>query len=160
MDIVKRLLKNEGVVIAHEPTRDRVTKGNAVFHDLLLSLLSVNNGFFNKKEIPENEYELNKSIDQNYRKLKYETEDGTKLQSVNDNEAGYKEMHFALTNNFTQIKLEDRYAFFHEVIGGLRFEEQINLKLARYLRDIDALLCQNGVLQATEFFFVGRKVST
>jgi hypothetical protein len=55
---------------------------------------------------------------------------------VNDNDAGYKEMHFVLMNNFNQIKLEDRYAFFHEVIGGLRFEEQINLKLARYLRDI------------------------
>jgi 2-polyprenyl-3-methyl-5-hydroxy-6-metoxy-1,4-benzoquinol methylase len=49
MDSVKRLLKNEGVVIAHEPSRDRVTKGNAVFHDLLLSLLSINNGFFNKQ---------------------------------------------------------------------------------------------------------------
>jgi CRISPR/Cas system CMR-associated protein Cmr5 small subunit len=43
------------------------------------------------------------------------------------------------------------------VIGGLRFEEQINLKLARYLRDIDALLCQNGVLQATEFFYIKKK---
>lgn len=35
MDSVKRLLNSEGIVIAHEPTRDRVTKGNAIFYDLL-----------------------------------------------------------------------------------------------------------------------------
>jgi hypothetical protein len=89
--------------------------------------------------------------------MRYELEDGSKAQSVNDNEAGYAEMYPALQRFFPQLKFEWRYSFFHEFIGGLRFSEAQNFELARYLRDIDKTLCELGVLQATEFFYVGKK---
>jgi hypothetical protein len=78
---------------------------------------------------------------------------------VNDNEAGFQEMNDMLQKQFVQLQYQDRYAFFHELIGGLRFDQPINSQLARYLRDMDAELCRMGVLQPTEFFYVGTKKS-
>ncbi len=63
----------------------------------------------------------------------------------------------ALTSNFKMLRLQDRYAYFHEIIGGLRFDEETNISLARYLRDMDGILCKSGVLSATEFYFAGKK---
>ena len=157
MDKVVELLNNNGIILAHEPTRDRVSIGNAAFYNIIKTLLSVNNGFYQKMEIPDNKRTLNNNILLEYNKSKYETEDGSKIQSVNDNEAGYKEMSEALSKYFDVLKMQDRYAYFHEIIGGLRFDEETNIKLARYLRDIDEFFCNNGVLNATEFYFVGRR---
>jgi hypothetical protein len=56
---------------------------------------------------------------------------------------------------FSQLEFIERYGFFHEVIGGLRFEQEVNNKLARYLRDVDGELCRLGVIRPTEFFYVG-----
>lgn len=88
--------------------------------------------------------------------MRCENEDGDNVQSVNDNETGYAEMRPALNERFETVKFDWRYAFFHEFIGGLRFDEANNEALARYLRDIDSELCRLGVLSATEFFYVGR----
>ena len=156
MTKVKQLLKLDGIILVHEPTRDRVTQGNAAFYYFIKTLLSVNNGFYHKTDIPKDKTEMNEAIKIEFNKLKYEDEDGSKLQSVNDNEAGYTEMYKALKENFEELKLQDRYAFFHEIIGGLRFDEVTNINLARYLRDMDNFFCKNGVLQATEFFFIGK----
>ena len=154
---VEQLLAPGGIVIAHEPVRDRVTRGNAIFVHLLRVLLSAQGGFFKHYAVPENENAREREFDRLFREMRYETEDGANVQSVNDNEAGYAEMHPALNNRFEQLAFEWRYAFFHEFIGGLRFTEQQNFELARYLRDVDGELCRQGVLSATEFFFVGRK---
>ena len=62
----------------------------------------------------------------------------------------------ALDAYFDRKLLEDRYAFFHEIIGGLRFKKEINIKLANYLHDLDARLCKLEVFPATEFFYAGR----
>ena len=66
-------------------------------------------------------------------------------------------MHAMLTENFTQIALEDVSAFFQQLIGGLRFDEDKNIAIAQYIRNLDTLLIETGTLKATEFFFVGRK---
>ncbi|MGQ0599443.1 hypothetical protein [Aquabacterium sp.] len=78
------------------------------------------------------------------------------MQSVTDNEAGYAEMKPVLDELFEQQAFSWRYAFFHEFIGGLRFDDALNEKLAHYLREVDRELCRLGVLSATEFFYVGR----
>lgn len=154
---VDKLLRPGGVVVTHEPVRDRVTRGNAVFVHLLRVLLSAQGGFFKHYAVPGSDEEREREFSRLFAEMRYETEDGANVQSVNDNEAGYAEMFPALCHQFDQLDFRWRYAFFHEFIGGLRFSEQQNAELARYLRDIDRELCQLGVLSATEFFFVGRK---
>jgi SAM-dependent methyltransferase len=149
------LLKPDGTIVVHEPARDRVTRGNAAFVHLLRVLLSAQNGFYRNHDVPGDGKSREMEIDNLFAKMKYELEDGQKVQSVNDNEAGYAEMYAALGRVFTEVHFEWRYAFFHELIGGLRFEESKNVELARYLRDMDKELCKLDVLSPTEFFYVG-----
>lgn len=80
-----------------------------------------------------------------------------KSQSFNDNEAGYADMIGVFQQYFNELNFQERYAFFHELIGGLRFQDSKNTQLAGYLRDADKELCRLGVLQPTEFFCVGQK---
>lgn len=151
------LLRHGGLVVAHEPTRDRFTEGTVVFTHFIRTLLSVGGGYFKDVPIPANEEERRRDVEKLLLALKFETEEGDKVQSPNDNDAGYAEMHGALTGTFDTLHEEDTYAFFHETIGGLRFDEETNAKLARFIRDTDAALVKHGILPATEFFFVGRR---
>lgn len=154
----RNLLKPNGLIIAHEPARDRVTLGNAAFMHLLRSLLSINNHFYTHQDLSSDRNQLLIQIEKMYKTLKYESEDGEKVQSANDNEAGYAEMYPLLSGLFKQEQFEWRYAFFHEFIGGLRFdEENTNTHVAQFLREMDRILVETGVLNATEFIFVGRK---
>jgi 2-polyprenyl-3-methyl-5-hydroxy-6-metoxy-1,4-benzoquinol methylase len=153
---VKELLCPEGIFIVQEPTRDRYTPGLAAFVHMIRLLLSVGGGFYEKLSIPIEQIQLDAEIDKIFKSLRYESEGGEKLQSPNDNEAGYAEMYAMLSRSFDTITMLDTSAFFHELIGGLRFSEGTNTMLARYIRDMDALLVREKVLPATEFFYVGR----
>jgi 2-polyprenyl-3-methyl-5-hydroxy-6-metoxy-1,4-benzoquinol methylase len=153
---IRELLCPGGIVVAQEPTRDRCTLGLAAFVQTLRVLLSLKGGFFEEVAIPKNEAELLKGVEGIFRQLHYEGEQSEKLQSPNDNEAGYAEMQAMLTADFETLLFADTSAFFHEIIGGLRLGQETNAALARYLRDIDTLLVRERILPATEFFFVGR----
>lgn len=153
---VKELLRPDGIFIVQEPTRDRYTRGLAAFVHMIRLLLSVGGGFYQDLTIPADQARLDVEIDRIFKSLRYESEGGEKLQSPNDNEAGYAEMHAMLSRSFETVTMQDTSAFFHELIGGLRFDETTNVGLARYIRDIDTLLVKEKVLPATEFFFVGR----
>ncbi|GFE85596.1 class I SAM-dependent methyltransferase [Steroidobacter agaridevorans] len=159
LDRAARLLKHDGIIVAHEPVRDRVTRGNAVFVHLLRVLCSAKKGFYKDYPVPADAATREREFERLFAEMRYESDDGGNLQSVNDNEAGYAEMYPALTARFEQLSFDWRYAFFHELIGGLRFDEQLNESLAHYLREIDRELCRLEVLSATEFFFVGRHKS-
>lgn len=154
---VARVLRKNGLVLVHEPTRDRMTKGNAAFIHLVRLLLSQGNGFYAEHAIPETPDKYRDEIEKIFAEMKYESSSGEKQQSVNDNEAGFTDMIEALQDSFTELHFEERYAFFHELIGGLRFDQEKNNLLASYLRTADKELCRLGVLQPTEFFYVGVK---
>ncbi|MDP2240452.1 MAG: class I SAM-dependent methyltransferase [Burkholderiales bacterium] len=155
----KELIRPNGLIIAHEPVRDRVTPGNAAFVHLLSTLLSINSNFYKHQELSVDRNQLMAEVDKIYNSLRYENENGEKVQSINDNEAGYAEMYPQLSSFFQQERFEWRYAFFHEFIGGLRFDEETNTLVAKFLREMDRILVETGVLNATEFLFVGRKVN-
>jgi len=156
MKRVKQLLNPNGVIIAHEPTRDRVTRKNAALVNLIKVFLSINKGYFEEHMIPANKKEIESITESTYRHLSYETETGEKAQSVNDNEAGFKEMYTSLTKYFIQKEFVNRYAFFQELIGGLRFDENTNAFMANYLKEIDSYFCELGIIDYTEFYFVGK----
>lgn len=157
MERVNQLLNEGGLIIVHEPTRDRVTKKNAAFVHFLKVLLSLNGGFFERNEIPASEKILNDEVERTFRKMRYQLDSGEKAQSINDNEAGFAEMYPALNRYFKEVEFKERYAFFHEIIGGLRFSEKINIGLAQFLKNADAYFCELNLLQSAEFYFVGQK---
>lgn len=151
---VKKLLKKKALIVAHEPTRDRVTKGNAAIKTLIQSLVSFHGNYY-KDSYNKTANRIEEAVTETYNELKYETECGEKIQSINDNEAGFKEMMEALEDNFDTYHFEERYAIFHEIIGGLRYNDDRDKELAIFIHDIDKYLCDIGVLQSTEFLFVG-----
>lgn len=156
---VVNLLKNDGLVMVHEPTRDRVSKKNAAIATLIEVLVSAKGFYFEDNQIPETIDELHGIINRKYLHLKYEGDVGEKVQSPNDNDAGYYQMMGALEIYFKQSHFEDLYGLFHEIIGGLRYDESTNSKLAKFIHDMDHYLCEIGAVDATEFFYVGRKIS-
>ncbi|MEC4721338.1 class I SAM-dependent methyltransferase [Noviherbaspirillum sp. CPCC 100848] len=151
------LLKTGGLIVAHEPARDRITRGNAAFAHLLSTILSLNNNFYTEQALLARRSELLDKVENVFSALRYENDSGEKTQSINDNDAGYAEMYPELRSTFEQIRFEWRYSFFHEFIGGLRFDEEKNLQVAEFLKEMDRILVETEVLQGTEFFFVGRK---
>lgn len=157
MSKINTLLSSDGLVIAHEPTRDRVTVRNASVSLLIEVLLSASGNYFQSIQTPTNMADLESQIQRKFMYLKYEDEEGHKRQSPNDNEAGFTMMIHALRSHYNQLYFEDRYGIFHELIGGLRFEEPINNKLSKFIHDLDKYFCSNNIIDATEFLFVGRK---
>ena len=152
----KKLLKADGLLICHEPVRDRVTKRNAIANFLITSLLQISDQYY-KKINKQFDFNINENISKKFRELRYELEDGEKAQSVNDNESGYDEIYPILINNYKTITFEWRYGIFHEIIGGLRLSSaQDEAKLAKFIRDIDRLMCQENMIDSSEFFFVGK----
>ncbi|MEO5917116.1 MAG: class I SAM-dependent methyltransferase [Luteolibacter sp.] len=154
---VHELLVPSGIVIAHEPTRDRVSISNASIVHLLTRLLSAGGGYFDAQPLPQNSEQLKNEVNLILNKLRYESENGEKLQSVNDNDAGHPEMTGALRSRFSEIEYDEVSGFYHEVIGGLRFPETLNAEVAKYIREMDRLMCGCGVVNSTEFYFVGKK---
>jgi SAM-dependent methyltransferase len=154
---VTELLAPNGIVVAHEPTRDRITESMVELGLLIRVILSAGNGYFEKIPVPTTDKQLEKELDKIKMQLELVSETGSHAQSPNDNEAGYAEMANMLRKFFTTISEEDTFSFFHEIIGGLRFDEQTNISLARFLRDMDSRLVKSGLLPAYEFLYIGRR---
>lgn len=152
------LLNPGGLVIVFEPTRDRVTKENVLQIYLLEQLLALTGSYYKKPDANHSVEQIRQNIEKMYRLQRYETEDGKKLQSVNDNESGFEQMVPALKKQFVQLVYEDGSSFFPQIIGGLRMADmEQNLKMAGFIRMMDTLMCEMKMIMPTEFYFVGQK---
>lgn len=153
-------LNQDGVVIFHEPARDKVTKETAVISHLIKSLLAESSVFYEKTEIKTDLAGIKQDVEKVFQDLVYEDDHGENLQSVNDNEAGHKEMMEAFEATFDLAETKGLYALFHDIIGGLRFQtEEQNQKVAHFIKNIDRLLCDSGLIPANEFYAVFKKRS-
>lgn len=143
-------------MIALEPARDRITEGNAAFLHMVRVLLSLGGGYYQHYDIPENLADQRQIATRIHTNIRNRTEGEEGGEPGGEHEASYTEMLTSLHIAFPQVEFTERYGFFHGLIGGLRFEQEVNDKLARYLRDVDSELCRLGVIQPTEFFYVGK----
>ena len=155
------LLNDGGIFICHEPVRDLVTQRTAALHFLIEQILVHTDSFYIKGEnsMSWGHQDLKNAVEDKFSLLKYEGEKGNKLQSINDNEAGYAEMRPYLESQYAELEFQWRYSFFHEIAGGLRLSsEDANKELAYFLREMDKVLVQLNAIEPNEFFFVGRKL--
>jgi SAM-dependent methyltransferase len=156
---VHELLCPGGVVLVHEPVRDRVSRRTTTVSYLIRSLLAASGTFCEPPELPDSTDALRQALAALHATLRYEDQGGEKLQSVNDNEAGYADMVPRLRQQFTERRLEWRYGLFHEIIGGLRFRtERENARVAWLIRELDRDLVACDAIDATEFFFAGTRM--
>jgi 2-polyprenyl-3-methyl-5-hydroxy-6-metoxy-1,4-benzoquinol methylase len=158
LDHVACLLAPAGLVIADEPCRDLVSRKNVGVIGLIKLLLSGAGSYYRNFELPQDDEGLERFLDELFRQERYEEHDGTKTQSVNDNESGFAEMIPALRGRFEELCFERNYAFFHQMVGGVRLGSPDRERvMARCLKLLDAALCRYGALDPVNFFFVGRK---
>ena len=154
----RELLNPGGLVVVFEPTRDRVTRKIASVMYLIEQVLAMTGRYYREPDANLSLEEVRGNIEKEYRMQRYESEDGRKLQSVNDNEAGYEQMLPALKTHFEQLEFEDGNSFYFQIIGGLRMgDRERNLSMARFIKIMDSLLCEMDLVNPTEFYFVGRK---
>ena len=153
-----KILVSGGLIIADEPTRDRVSRRNASVILMIKGILSAAGAYFRDFALPQTAKELDVQIDKIIQEEKYQTEDGTKIQSINDNESGYKEMLSSLITHFQQLELKEDYAIFHQLVGGIRLDRpEKEIALAKFLKLIDVNLCRNNAIDPINFYFVGKK---
>jgi len=157
LDLCRDLLAPGGLVLAHEPVRDKATRGNAAVLTLVRLLLSRSGAWYRELDLPGDEAGLNAAVNAVASELSCLDEHGDKAQSENDNEAGYAEMHAALSERFDLLAAEPRHAVFHELVGGIRFPGDDNAAVAAALMRLDRILVREGVLSPTEFFFLARR---
>lgn len=153
-----QLLNPGGIVVVFEPTRDRVTRETVTQIYLIEQLLAMAGLYFKKPDTNNSIEDIRRNVEKMYHLQRYETEGGENLQSVNDNESGFEQMLPALRDHFNQLEYQDGYAFFSQIIGGLRMADmEQNLRMAEFIRMMDAVLCGQKLIMPTEFYFVGQK---
>ncbi|MCK5683119.1 class I SAM-dependent methyltransferase [bacterium] len=154
----KDLLNDRGLIIIDEPCRDLESKKNAVMHIFIEKLLSMNDAYYEKNNCSSDINDLEKNIECRLQSLKYVDVAGQKVQSVHDNESGYKQIYPALKSNFQEIESKLHHALFHSIIGGIRKSvPQQEHELADTIKLFDELLCEAGCIDPTNIFFVGEK---
>ncbi len=154
----KNLLNPDGIIIVDEPARDLVSEKNTAVILLIKGLLSSVGAYYQDIKITLTAEEAHSLMKRIYHEERYETEDGTRLQSALDNESGFEQMYSALAKCFYQLEFWKDYAFFHQLVGGIRLkniEEEHNL--AKFLKIMDSILCRYGAIDPTNFYFVGRR---
>jgi hypothetical protein len=110
-DRVQWLLTDDGLIVTHEPARDRFKEGLGSFILLLQVLLSAKGRFYKDIPIPANEETRKIEAARIFQNLMFETDEGNKIQSPNNNEAGYREMSAMLQDHFDILEETDTYAF-------------------------------------------------
>ncbi len=155
---IKRLLTPGGLVVADEPCRDLVSARNICLIFLIKGLLSASDSYFQEIELPQKKEEAIKRISDMLNEERYIKQDGSKMQSIMDNSSGFFDLYPTLSSEFEQLEYKKDYAFFHQMIGGSRLKTpEKEHKLARFLKIMDSLLCSFGAIDATNFYYVGRK---
>ena len=152
------LLNINGIIVADEPIRDQVSSRNIAMILFIKGLLSATKSFYEEFELPLSVEKANEFMKKIYAEEKYELEDGTKSQSIHDNESGFNQMYAALSTIFDQLEFKREYAFFHQIIGGIRLNSiEKEHKLSKFIKLMDSILCRNNAIDPTNFYFVGRK---
>jgi 2-polyprenyl-3-methyl-5-hydroxy-6-metoxy-1,4-benzoquinol methylase len=160
LEHIGSLLSPGGLIFVHEPTRDRVNDKNVVVIGLIRILLSCVGAYYDPTPLPTTEDDLQNLMTSIMNCERYENEDGDKIQSINDNEAGFQDMIVPLQKKFETLDITEGPAFYTQLIGGGRFDEpEKERRLALALKLLDNKLCEVGAVDSTNFTYIGRKRS-
>lgn len=120
MDKTLKLLKKNGIIIVVEPAVDWFSEENAFFVGILRILLSYFNGWHEKIEIPKNEEEFLKIVQDVFIEYKEVKDKNEKKQSPMDNVVKGNEMLKILREKFKEIEFKYGYSFLPRMVGGIR----------------------------------------
>ncbi len=157
MKKILSLLKNNGTLIVVEPAVDWFTKRNAFFVALIRILLSYNKKWYEDLNLPLDEKELLKYIEDIYIEYRETRDIRKEKQSPHDNLSKGREMVKILRKYFELIDFKYGYAFLSRLVGGVREEnEERTLNLAKFFKLFDILSVKEKILKPSSFYFAGK----
>ncbi len=155
---VSGLLAEKGLLFVSEPSREDFSRSDAAIIHLIRGLLSLSQNFHETIKLPRSADELDKALGQITREVTYVDAHGDKTQSPLDMEATFIEISRAVGQLFEELESGRDFSFVDCIVGGLRFptvdEEHA---AARWLRNIDRILCDAGVANARWRHLVARQ---
>lgn len=154
---VRELLVSGGLVMFMEPCRERLSEEGAAVWYLAESLLFEAGAFSENVPLCQDRESLEVALEGYMRRGRYRAKDGASVQSCHDMDAGYAEMVGAFRKVFEEVDTEWEYAFFGNLIGGIRLgDRDREAHLARHVKVLDTFLVERGVLPAIGFRWCGR----
>jgi 2-polyprenyl-3-methyl-5-hydroxy-6-metoxy-1,4-benzoquinol methylase len=158
LERVCSLLIPSGQILIYDTGVDVYTERDAAFLYTVQALLAATGHYYEGQDLPKSELELKEKLDKTLADLRYVDDDGTNVQSPNDNSQTYSTMLPALDQKFDRVVFEPESCFFRNMIGGIRFEKREDeYKMASFVRLLDAHLTKNNILSTAYFYYVGRK---
>jgi 2-polyprenyl-3-methyl-5-hydroxy-6-metoxy-1,4-benzoquinol methylase len=158
LERICNLLTPSGQILLYDTGIDVYTEQDAALLYTIKSLLSATGHYYETQELPKNEQELEKGIESDLADLRYVDDDGTNVQSPNDNSQTYSTMMPALAKKFDEVIFVRESCFFRNIIGGIRFDKhEDEHKMASFIKLLDQHLTKKGLLNTAFFYYVGKK---
>lgn len=155
---VRELLSPRGLLFVSEPSREDFSRGDAAIIHLIRGLLSLGQHYHETIDLPLSTDELDQTLAAITREVGYIDDDGDKTQSPLDMEATFIDISRAVDDIFEPLERCRDFSFIDLVVGGIRFETIAQEHAAaRWLRQIDRVLCDAGVTTARWHHLVARR---
>jgi 2-polyprenyl-3-methyl-5-hydroxy-6-metoxy-1,4-benzoquinol methylase len=152
------LLKENGMIFVSEPVREELKDSDAAIILGFRQSLSLAGHYFAPLAPPSSQKDWQEQIEMVKDEFAYRDATGGKVQSPLDNEATFSEMYPALKRHFVELEMDFDCCFYDRIVGGLRFSSiKEEHRVARWLRDLDHILCRSRSMTPELFHFIGRK---
>ena len=159
LDRVSSLLVPSGTILVWDTSVDLYSKNDAAILYLIRSILAfTGHYYYNKEKLPADESALVKEINSIFDELMYLDEEGSNVQSPNDNCNTHQEMIAGLDDRFKQIVFTPEACFYRNLIGGIRFKRRKDqVSMAHFIKLIETEMIKSGMLSPAFFYYVGKK---
>tara|TARA_Y100000590_G_scaffold233410_1_gene262904 strand:+ start:1792 stop:2751 length:960 start_codon:yes stop_codon:yes gene_type:complete len=152
-------LKNNGLLIWHEPQHANWTEFDAAFALTIRLLLSKIDMWHDENlHVSDNKEKLMKltsDIKEEYKLERDIEEKGG--QSPNDLSCDKEQILAVIGSNFDILITKPSFSYIYRMLGGMRGEQQKLNEIASLLTLIDETYVENNILQANYFYGVARK---
>lgn len=155
------LLRPGGFILCCEPCHERFREQDAAQVALIRGILAATGHWYAPDEaLPrlddENSFaEYVKDLQFEYAMERDKNE--PQGQSPNDLEADGATMLAALRQNFAELEYKPGFSFIYRLLGGIRGDEAVIHRLARFFALYDRLAVERYAMQPNFFYFVGKK---
>lgn len=152
------VLKPSGRLIVVEPARDQLNLRDAAIIALIRTLLSTSGHWHKPMKPPTSKMDWEDYVKEIYNEFREAHDHDTFPQSPNDNACMGDEMIRELRTRFIELCFENGFAFFPQMGGGVRADNEDTAELlARSLEIFDRYTVDNGILSPGTFLWAGEK---
>ncbi len=153
------LLTKGGLIMCHEPLRDKWQKTDAAQAALIRMLLSLTGVWYEQPDEADthvNPDKLKAYINEIHTEYVEERDKREGLQSPRDNASLSEEILTALKNHSDEIEYRPGFAYLYRMLGGLRGPDDVIFKIGDFLAAYEKLALREGYLSPSTFLYCGQ----